>query len=98
MYPAATQLLVMAYAVHPRGHTLHLCAAHMHWGHIAHLSHHSCNPRPPPPPPHTHIPSPPCSNVLPLEVDLGRDFTSSSPGSALRALFSTWSLEQCLSW
>jgi hypothetical protein len=49
----------MAYAVHPRGHTLHLCAAHMHWGHIAHLSHHSCNPLPPPPPPpppppHTH--------------------------------------------
>lgn len=37
-------------------------------------------------------------NVLPLETDLLMDYVTSSSSSAMRAVFSTWTLEQCLDW
>ncbi|KAL4426515.1 hypothetical protein ABPG77_008373 [Micractinium sp. CCAP 211/92] len=37
-------------------------------------------------------------NVLPAEVDLQRDFFTESSQSALRAIFSTWSLDDCQYW
>ena len=39
-----------------------------------------------------------CSNVLPMEVDIQRDFFTESSPSALRAVFSSWSLEACKQW
>ena len=39
-----------------------------------------------------------CSNVLPMEVDIQRDFFTESSPSALRAVFSSWSLEGCKQW
>ena len=39
-----------------------------------------------------------CSNVLPLDVDLATDYFSNSSRSALRAIFSAWTLEQCKEW
>ena len=41
---------------------------------------------------------PVCSNVLPMEVDIQRDFFTESSPSALRAVFSSWSLEACKQW
>ncbi|KAL4458525.1 hypothetical protein ABPG75_013390 [Micractinium tetrahymenae] len=37
-------------------------------------------------------------NVLPAEVDLQRDYFTESSQSALRAIFSTWSLDDCQYW
>lgn len=37
-------------------------------------------------------------NVLPAEVDLQRDFVTESSRSALRAVFSSWSLDDCSFW
>lgn len=39
-----------------------------------------------------------CSNVLPMEVDVQRDFVTESSPSALRAIFASWSLEDCKRW
>ncbi len=38
------------------------------------------------------------SNVLPAEVDVSRDFVTESSPSALRALFASWTLEECRQW
>lgn len=38
------------------------------------------------------------SNVLPVDVDVQRDFFSESSPSALRALFASWSLPECKRW
>ncbi|EIE23290.1 HI0933-like protein [Coccomyxa subellipsoidea C-169] len=37
-------------------------------------------------------------NVLPMEVDVQRDFVTESSPSALRAIFASWSLEDCKHW
>ncbi|CAL8465205.1 g4740 [Coccomyxa elongata] len=37
-------------------------------------------------------------NVLPMEVDVQRDFFTESSPSALRAVFASWSLEDCKHW
>jgi len=37
-------------------------------------------------------------NVLPLSVDIASDFFTESPPSALRSIFSRWSLEECRDW
>ena len=39
-----------------------------------------------------------CSNVLPMEVELNKDYFTESSRSALRAIFATWSLEKCRDW
>ena len=39
-----------------------------------------------------------CSNVLPMEVDIQRDFFTESSPSALRAIFSSWNLDGCKQW
>lgn len=39
-----------------------------------------------------------CSNVLPASVDVQRDYFSESSRSAVRAAFSTWSLDECQAW
>lgn len=55
-------------------------------------------PRPQPPPllpftlPNTH------SNVLPLAADPAADYFTESSPSALRALFASWTLEECRQW
>ena len=38
------------------------------------------------------------SNVLPMDVELERDYYSESSKSALRAVFSQWSLTDCRTW
>ena len=38
------------------------------------------------------------SNVLPMEVDVQRDFFTESSPSALRAIFSSWTLDGCKQW
>jgi predicted flavoprotein YhiN len=37
-------------------------------------------------------------NILPAEVDLQADFCSSSPSSAMRAIFASWGVWDCWSW
>lgn len=37
-------------------------------------------------------------NVLPMEVELNKDYFTESSRSALRAIFATWSLEKCRDW
>ncbi|DBA78212.1 TPA: hypothetical protein ACH3X2_008172 [Trebouxia sp. C0005] len=39
-----------------------------------------------------------CSNVLPMHVDLNKDYFTESGRSALKAVFASWSLEQCKIW
>ena len=39
-----------------------------------------------------------CSNVLPMHVDLNKDYFTESSRSALKAVFASWSLEQCKIW
>jgi hypothetical protein len=38
------------------------------------------------------------SNVLPMEVDIQRDYFTESSASAARAVFASWSLEGCKQW
>ena len=38
------------------------------------------------------------SNVLPMHVDLNKDYFTESSRSALKAVFASWSLEQCKIW
>lgn len=38
------------------------------------------------------------SNVLPVEVDLQRDFFTGGSASAMRAVFSSWPLGECKAW
>ena len=38
------------------------------------------------------------SNVLPVDMDVQRDFFSESSPSALRAVFASWSLAECKRW
>lgn len=39
-----------------------------------------------------------CSNVLPEDVDAGRDFfTESSPG-AVRGMLASWPVDDCRAW
>lgn len=39
-----------------------------------------------------------CSNVLPVAIELQQDFVTESSQSALRAVFASWTLEECLDW
>lgn len=39
-----------------------------------------------------------CSNVLPMHVDLNKDYFTESSRSALKAVFASWNLEDCRDW
>jgi len=39
-----------------------------------------------------------CSNVLPMHVDLSKDYFTESSRSALKAVFASWSLDECRDW
>ena len=39
-----------------------------------------------------------CSNVLPMDVDPGRDFFTEGSPAALRGVLASWSLPDCREW
>jgi len=39
-----------------------------------------------------------CSNVLPMDVEIERDYFSESSKSAVRAVFAQWNLDGCKAW
>lgn len=39
-----------------------------------------------------------CSNVLPMDIELEKDYFTESSSSAARAIFAQWSLLGCKEW
>ncbi len=39
-----------------------------------------------------------CSNVLPQNVDAGRDFFTESSAGALRGMLASWPVDDCKAW